>query len=109
MWWEWESAPGSGGGRALAHDHHRRTEQAVADFVTLAHLPHDVTLGHRGVFLLADGLVQVGVELFALGLNGLDAARRHEFLQLPLDHLHAEYDRRLRIALADLDHAKFEI
>lgn len=62
------------------------------EFEAAADLVDDVAGWDLVVMLLGDGLVEVGVESFASGIDGFDAALAEEVLELAFDELEAFCD-----------------
>ena len=77
----------------LGDDDAGRPQKTLAQFVAFAELLDDLALGDIRRFLLGNGLVEIGVEGLADGVDLLQAGFREGVLELLLNHVDARLER----------------
>src|ERR1051325_8702514 len=79
--------------RLFGHDHGSRTEEAVAQLVAFAELLDDLAFRCFGGFFLRHGLMPVGIERPARGVDLLEPGVGQSGFQLLMNHRHAVTQR----------------
>src|SRR5215469_5640990 len=91
------------------NNHFRRPQQTVLQSVTAPGLPHNNSFGKLLAWLMSDCFMQVWVERFPLGLDGLQSTLSQQIIELLLDKNHSGINGRVCALLSCCCETKLKI